>query len=147
LHIAATGIPIRDTTGAAASRTDGKLVQLEALRSPVACNVVAWQFLWAFDPARIGSVDGLDPSATMLGSVGFASIDRIAVHTAGGVLIIIGLLGNEWLASPLPATLLLVGAAYVPLVAGVGYALACLDETWLRWVNRFAARLARPEAT
>ena len=37
--------------------------------------VVAWHFLWAFDPARIGIVDGFDPSAAMLGSVGFASID------------------------------------------------------------------------
>jgi peptidoglycan/LPS O-acetylase OafA/YrhL len=111
--------------------------------------------------------------------------DRIAIHTASGVLIIIGLLGNDRIGRSLssspfrllgrlsfpvylfhfpllcslasglfvllrPAvslhdTLLLVALAYAPLVFGVGYLFACVDETWLRWVNWFAARLARPE--
>ena len=43
--------------------------------------VVAWHFLWAFDPARIGIVDGFDKSAGMLGSVSFASIDGPACHS------------------------------------------------------------------
>lgn len=42
-------------------------------------------------------------------------------------------------------TLLLVAAVYTPLVIGVGYLFACVDEAWLRWVNRFASRLTRPE--
>ena len=42
-------------------------------------------------------------------------------------------------------TLLLVAAVYAPLVIGVGYLFACVDEAWLRWVNRFAAQLTRPE--
>jgi peptidoglycan/LPS O-acetylase OafA/YrhL len=111
--------------------------------------------------------------------------DRIAVHTASGLLIIIGLIGNDGLGRSLatppfrllgrlsfpvylfhfpllcslgcglfvllrPAvspqfTLLLVAAVYTPLVIGVGYLFACVDEAWLRWVNRFASRLTRPE--
>jgi peptidoglycan/LPS O-acetylase OafA/YrhL len=107
--------------------------------------------------------------------------DRIAVHTASGVLIILDLIGNHRLgrslASPsfrllgrpsypvylfhfpllcsvacglfvmvrpavsLQGTLLLVAAIYGPLVVGVGYLFARVDELWLRWVNRFAARL------
>jgi peptidoglycan/LPS O-acetylase OafA/YrhL len=110
--------------------------------------------------------------------------DRIAVHTVSGVLIITGLLGNDRFArcfanppfrllgrvsfpvylfhfpllcsvastvfvvlrptSSLSQTLLLVGAIYAPLVLGVGYMLARVDEAWLGWVNRFAARLTRP---
>lgn len=121
----------------------------------------------------------LDPSP--------ARFDRIAVHTASGVMIIIGLLGNDRLgrslASPpfrllgrlsfpvylfhfpllcslasalfvllrpimsLHGTLLLVAAGYAPLVIAVGYGFTCVDELWLRWVNRFSARLARPEAS
>ena len=42
-------------------------------------------------------------------------------------------------------TLLLVGAIYALLVVAVGYAFARVDEAWLGWVNRFAARLPRPE--
>ena len=111
--------------------------------------------------------------------------DRIAVHTASGVMIIIGLLGNDRLGRSLatapfrllgrlsfpvylfhfpllcslacalfitlrPAvslhmTLLLVAAAYAPLVVGVGYVFARVDEAWLRWVNQFTAQLSRPE--
>jgi peptidoglycan/LPS O-acetylase OafA/YrhL len=114
-----------------------------------------------------------------------ARFDRIAMHTASGVLIIIGLLGNDRFArsfaSPpfrllgrlsfpvylfhfpllcsvasglfivlrpggsLYSTLLLVGALYAPLVIGVGYVFARIDEAWLGWVNRVAVRLARPE--
>ncbi len=109
--------------------------------------------------------------------------DRIAVHTVSGVLIIIGLLGNDRFARALatapfrllgrlsfpvylfhfpllcslacalfvllrPAVsqqgaMLLVAAAYAPLVIGVGYLFARVDEYWLRWVNRFAVRLAK----
>ena len=97
-----------------------------------------------------------------------ARFDRIAIHTASGVLIIIGLLGNDRLgrslATPpfrllgrlsfpvylfhfpllcslacalfvllrptvsLHGTLLLVAAVYAPLVIGVGYLFACVDE-------------------
>ena len=46
---------------------------------------------------------------------------------------------------PLNDTLLLVAAAYTPLVIGVGYLFACVDEAWLRWVNRFVAHLMRSE--
>ena len=45
----------------------------------------------------------------------------------------------------LQGTLLLVAAVYAPLLIGVGYLFACVDEAWLGWVNRFAARLSRPE--
>ncbi len=69
-----------------AARTDSKLVQLEALRGVAAFIVVAWHFLWAFDPARIGIVDGFDPSAALLGSVSFASIDGPAAVTLFFVL-------------------------------------------------------------
>jgi peptidoglycan/LPS O-acetylase OafA/YrhL len=112
-------------------------------------------------------------------------LDRIAVHTASGLLIILGLTGNDRLGRSLstppfrllgrlsfpvylfhfpllcslasamfvslqPAlssqdTLLLVAAVYVPLVIGIGYLLSCVDAAWLRWVNRFTARLAQPE--
>jgi peptidoglycan/LPS O-acetylase OafA/YrhL len=111
--------------------------------------------------------------------------DRIAIHTASGVMIIIGLIGNDRLgrslATPpfrllgrlsfpvylfhfpllcslacalfvllrpvvsLQVTLLLVAAVYAPLVIGVGYLFARVDDVWLRWVNQFAARLTRPE--
>jgi peptidoglycan/LPS O-acetylase OafA/YrhL len=71
---------------AAVPRADSKLVQLEALRGVAAFIVVAWHFLWAFDPARLGIVDGFDPSAGMLGSVSFASIDGPAAVTLFFVL-------------------------------------------------------------
>jgi peptidoglycan/LPS O-acetylase OafA/YrhL len=111
--------------------------------------------------------------------------DRIAIHTASGMLIITGLLGNDRFArtfanppfrllgrlsfpvylfhfpllcsvastlfvllrpiGSLYETLLLVGAIYAPLVIAVGYAFARVDEAWLHWVNRFAARLTKPE--
>jgi peptidoglycan/LPS O-acetylase OafA/YrhL len=45
---------------------------------------------------------------------------------------------------PLGETLLLVAVIYAPLVVAVGYLFACVDEAWLGWVNRFAARLTRP---
>jgi peptidoglycan/LPS O-acetylase OafA/YrhL len=66
--------------------TKSKLGQLEALRGLAAFIVVAWHFLWAFDPARIGIVDGFDPSAALLGSVSFASIDGPAAVTLFFVL-------------------------------------------------------------
>ena len=115
-----------------------------------------------------------------------ARFDRIGIHTVSGVLIIIGLIGNDRLGRslaaapfrllgrlsfpvylfhfpllcsigcmlfvtlrpgvPLHIALLLIGAAYAPLVVGVGYLLARVDEAWLRFVNRFTARLARPDA-
>ena len=46
----------------------------------------------------------------------------------------------------LQVTLLLVAAVYAPLVIGVGYLFARVDDVWLRWVDHpFAARLTRPE--
>ena len=69
-----------------AAQVSGKLAPLEALRGLAACIVVAWHFFWAFDPARIGIEDGFDPSAAMLGSVGFASIDGPAAVTLFFVL-------------------------------------------------------------
>jgi peptidoglycan/LPS O-acetylase OafA/YrhL len=67
--------PARAETATATATADSKIVQLEALRGLAAFVVVAWHFLRAFDPARIGIVDGFDTSAALLGSVGFASID------------------------------------------------------------------------
>jgi peptidoglycan/LPS O-acetylase OafA/YrhL len=42
-------------------------------------------------------------------------------------------------------TLLIVGAIYASVVFVVGFAFARVDEAWLGWVNRFAARLTKPE--
>jgi peptidoglycan/LPS O-acetylase OafA/YrhL len=75
LSIALHHAPARAETASATAAADSKIVQLEALRGLAAFVVVAWHFLWAFDPARIGIVDGFDPSAAWLGSVGFAPID------------------------------------------------------------------------
>ena len=58
LYVANSGTLVRVDAPAATARTDSKLVQLEALRGLAAFIVVAWHFLWAFDPARIGIVDG-----------------------------------------------------------------------------------------
>jgi peptidoglycan/LPS O-acetylase OafA/YrhL len=44
-------------------------------------------------------------------------------------------------------TLLLVAVVYTPLVVAVGYLFARVDEIWLHWVNRFAARLVRSAPT
>ncbi|HEY7578381.1 MAG TPA: acyltransferase [Acetobacteraceae bacterium] len=70
----------------APTQVGSKLAPLEALRGLAAMIVVAWHFFWAFDPARIGIVDGFDRSSTMLGSVGFASIDGPAAVTLFFVL-------------------------------------------------------------
>ena len=86
MYVASFGRLAHADTSAATARSDSKLVQLEALRGLAAFIVVAWHFLWAFDPARIGIVDGFDPSAAMLGSVGFASIDGPAAVTLFFVL-------------------------------------------------------------
>ena len=75
MSIALYHAPARAETTTATATADSKIVQLEALRGLAAFVVVAWHFLWAFDPARIGIVDGFDPSAALLGSVSFASID------------------------------------------------------------------------
>ena len=48
---------------------------------------------------------------------------------------------------PLGGTLMLVAAVFLRVVVGVGYLFACVDEAWLRWVNRFAVRLTAPEAS
>jgi len=128
---------------------------------------------------------GTYASFSAVPAVSPARFDRIAVHTASGVMIIIGLLGNDRFGRSLATapfrllgrlsfpvylfhfpllcslasglfvllrpslslhhTLLLVAAVYAPLVIGVGYLFACVDEAWLRWVNRFAAQLTRPE--
>jgi hypothetical protein len=42
------------------------------------------------------------------------------------------------------STLLLVASVYGPLVVGVGYLFARIDELWLRWVNRFTAQFVGP---
>ena len=86
MHVAGSVALVRANTESVTSRADGRLVQLEALRGLAAFIVVAWHFLWAFDPARIGIVDGFDPRATMLGSVSFASIDGPAAVTLFFVL-------------------------------------------------------------
>ena len=86
MYVANSGTLVRVDAPAATARTDSKLVQLEALRGLAAFIVVAWHFLWAFDPARIGIVDGFDPSSAMLGSVSFASIDGPAAVTLFFVL-------------------------------------------------------------
>jgi peptidoglycan/LPS O-acetylase OafA/YrhL len=75
LYVASSATLVGAGAPAVSARAESKLVQLEALRGLAAFIVVAWHFLWAFDPARIGIVDGFDPSAGMLGSVSFASID------------------------------------------------------------------------
>lgn len=80
------GVLVRTDASAVTARTESKLVQLEALRGLAAFIVVAWHFLWAFDPARIGIVDGFDPSSALLGSVSFASIDGPAAVTLFFVL-------------------------------------------------------------
>src|SRR6476660_5723747 len=86
MYVASPSIALHADTPLVASRNRSKLVQLEALRGLAAFIVVAWHFLWAFDPARIGIVDGFDPRATMLGSVSFASIDGPAAVTLFFVL-------------------------------------------------------------
>jgi peptidoglycan/LPS O-acetylase OafA/YrhL len=68
------------------AHAEAKLVQLEALRGLAAFIVVAWHFLWAFDPGRLGMADNFDRSAAMLGGVGFASIDGPAAVTLFFVL-------------------------------------------------------------
>ena len=74
MSVATTAL-LRSNEPAASARAGEKLVQLEALRGIAALIVVVWHFLWAFDPARVGIADGFDPSAGLLGSVSFASID------------------------------------------------------------------------
>lgn len=86
MSVATSSASLHLDVSTVAARTDSKLVQLEALRGLAAFIVVAWHFLWAFDPARIGIVDGFDPSATLLGSVSFASIDGPAAVTLFFVL-------------------------------------------------------------
>ena len=86
MYVANPGALVRVDAQAAATRSDSKLVQLEALRGLAALIVVAWHFLWAFDPARLGIVGGFDPASAMLGSVSFASIDGPAAVTLFFVL-------------------------------------------------------------
>ena len=86
MYVANSGALVRADASAVTARTESKLVQLEALRGLAAFVVVAWHFFWAFDPARIGIVDGFDKSAGMLGSVSFASIDGPAAVTLFFVL-------------------------------------------------------------
>src|SRR5215472_9950911 len=105
----------------AAPRADSKLVQLEALRGVAAFVVVVWHFLWAFDPARIGIVDGFDPSAALLGSVSFASIDGpaavvlffvlsgfvlpLGVFRGGGTTLVVRAAAKRWLRLVCPVLL------------------------------------------
>jgi peptidoglycan/LPS O-acetylase OafA/YrhL len=86
MYVANSDALVRADASAVTARTESKLVQLEALRGLAAFVVVAWHFFWAFDPARIGIVDGFDKSAGMLGSVSFASIDGPAAVTLFFVL-------------------------------------------------------------
>jgi peptidoglycan/LPS O-acetylase OafA/YrhL len=115
---------------------------------------------------------------------GPARLDRIAIHTVSGLMIILGLIGNHWLGRSLASppfrllgrlsfpvylfhfpllcsvacglfvmlqpsmshqgTLLLVAVVYAPVVIGVGYLFARVDDVWLGWVNRFSSRLIAP---
>lgn len=86
MQVAHSGALVQGDVSAVTARTDSKLVQLEALRGLAAFVVVAWHFFWAFDPGRIGIVDGFDKSTAMLGSVSFASIDGPAAVTLFFVL-------------------------------------------------------------
>lgn len=86
MSVATSLVLARTDASAVTARTDSKLVQLEALRGLAAFIVVAWHFLWAFDPARIGIVAGFDPSGALLGSISFASIDGPAAVTLFFVL-------------------------------------------------------------
>jgi peptidoglycan/LPS O-acetylase OafA/YrhL len=86
LYIPGSDTLVRPRAPAVTARADAKLVQLEALRGLAAFIVVAWHFLWAFDPGRLGLADNFDPSAAMLGSVSFASIDGPAAVTLFFVL-------------------------------------------------------------
>jgi peptidoglycan/LPS O-acetylase OafA/YrhL len=161
LSIASSGTLVRaDAPAAATTRPDGKLVRLEALRGAYAAVATV------HDPGPV-------------------RFDRIAIHTASGLLIQLGLLGNDWLGRPLAmppfhllgrislpvylfhfpllcslacalfaalqpaasheATLLVVAAVYAPAVIGFAYLGARVDEVWLGWINRFAARLVKPQ--
>jgi peptidoglycan/LPS O-acetylase OafA/YrhL len=71
---------------AAATNTRGKLTQLEALRGVAAVIVVAWHFLWAFDPAALGMISGYGGSPALVGSVAMAPIDGPAAVTLFFVL-------------------------------------------------------------
>ena len=86
MYIAGSDTLVRTSAPAVAARTGEKLVPLEALRGLAAFIVVAWHFLWAFDPARLGIVEGFDPDAGLLGSVSLASIDGPAAVTLFFVL-------------------------------------------------------------
>ena len=66
---------------AATINTHGKLAQLEALRGVAAIIVVAWHFLWAFDPAALGTISGYDSAPTLVGSVALAPVDGPAAVT------------------------------------------------------------------
>jgi peptidoglycan/LPS O-acetylase OafA/YrhL len=67
-------------------QTRSRLAQLEALRGIAALIVVAWHFLWAFEPARLGIAGGSDPSAALLGSIALAPVDGPAAVTLFFVL-------------------------------------------------------------
>ncbi len=69
-----------------ATNTHGKLAQLEALRGVAAVIVVAWHFLWAFDPAALGTISGYDGSPALVGSVALAPVDGPAAVTLFFVL-------------------------------------------------------------
>lgn len=60
---------------AQAANTHGKLAQLEALRGVAAVIVVAWHFLWGFDPAALGVISGYEGSPTLVGSPAMAPVD------------------------------------------------------------------------
>lgn len=71
---------------AQATNTHGKLAQLEALRGVAAVIVVAWHFIWAFDPAALGTISGYDGSPALVGSVAMAPVDGPAAVTLFFVL-------------------------------------------------------------
>ena len=153
------------------SRFDVRLAPGVALAS-----IAAGIFLFGYLEPR-----GAYAAFAMVQDAGPARFDRIAIHTASGLLILLGLVGNDWLGRSLASppfrllgrlsfpvylfhfpllcslacalfimlrpiashevTLLLVAAIYAPVVIGVAYVCAFVDEAWLRWVNRFAVRL------
>ncbi len=86
MYIAGSDTLVRARAPAVTVRAESKLVQLEALRGLAAFVVVAWHFLWAFDPGLLGMADNFDPASAMLGSVSFASIDGPAAVTLFFVL-------------------------------------------------------------
>jgi peptidoglycan/LPS O-acetylase OafA/YrhL len=59
----------------AATASGGKLAELDGLRGVAAVIVVAWHFIFAFLPERIGILPPFDPNAGLVGNPAFALVD------------------------------------------------------------------------